>query len=81
MVIKNFYILIINFIFFFKPVYSSQIYDFQTESFIENINTQILSVNSYDKKIKFKIYNNDFPNAFVTESNIIYLSSGLITKL
>ena len=61
-----------------KTVYSSQIYDYQTEKFINNINSDILSVNSYDKKIVFKIINDNFPNAYVTEDNTIYLSSGLL---
>ena len=43
------------------------------------INTEILNVNSYEKKINFKIYKDDFPNAYVTEENIIYISSGLLT--
>lgn len=56
---------------------SSQIYDFQTEQLIEKLTSQILSVNTYNKKIHIKIINEDFPNAFVTEDNTIYLSSGL----
>ena len=61
-----------------KTVYSSQIYDYQTEKFINHINSDILSVNTYDKKIIFKIINDNFPNAYVTEDNTIYLSSGLL---
>lgn len=63
---------------FSTNIYSSQIYDYQTEQFIEKLNSKILSVNEYNKKIRFKIFNDDFPNAFVTEENIIYLSSGLL---
>ena len=62
-----------------KTVYSSQIYDYQTEKFINKINLEITKVNSYNKKINFRIYKDDFPNAYVTEDNIIYLSSGLLT--
>ena len=61
-----------------KNLYSAQIYDYQTEEFIKGINSQILSVNKYDKQIKFKIINDNFPNAFVTEDNTIFLSSGLL---
>ena len=63
---------------FSSSLYSSQIYDYQTERFIEKINSQILSVNKYNKKIHFKIINDDFPNAFVTEDNTIFVSSGLL---
>ena len=63
---------------FANSLNSSQIYDYQTEQFIEKLNLQILSVNKYSKKIQFKIFNDNFPNAFVSEKNIIYLSSGLL---
>ena len=64
---------------FSKNIFSIQIYDYQTEQFINKINSEIKSVNSYNKKINFRIYKDNFPNAYVTEDNIIYLSSGLIT--
>ena len=63
---------------FSKSLYSSQIYDYQTEQFIEKINLDILSVNKFKEKIRFKIINDNFPNAFVVEDNTIYLSSGLL---
>ena len=64
---------------FSKNIYSIEIYDYHTEKFISKINNEITSVNSYNKKINFKIYKDDFPNAYVTEGNTIYLSSGLLT--
>ena len=64
---------------FSKNIVAIQIYDFHTEEFINKINSQIIKVNSYDKKINFRIYKDDFPNAYVTGDNIIYLSSGLLT--
>ena len=64
---------------FSKNIFAIQIYDYHTENFINKINSEILTVNSYDKKINFRIYKDDFPNAYVTENNIIYLSSGLLT--
>jgi len=64
---------------FSKSIFAAQIYDYHTENFINKINSEILNVNSYKKKINFKIYKDDFPNAYVTEDNIIYLSSGLLT--
>jgi predicted Zn-dependent protease len=63
---------------FSKNIFAVQIYDYQTEKLINIINSEIITVNSYDKKINFRIYKNDFPNAYVTEKNIIYLSSGLL---
>ena len=72
-------ILICLILIFSKNISAIQIYDYHTENFINKINSEILTVNSYDKKINFKIYKDDFPNAYVTEKNIIYLSSGLLT--
>ena len=66
-------------LFFSKNLFSSEIYDYQTEKFLQKLYSQIISVNSFDKKIKLKIINDDFPNAYVTEDNTIYLSSGLIS--
>ena len=77
---KFFLIFIIYFtLIFSKNISAVQIFDYHTENFINKINSDILTVNSYDKKIKFRIYKDDFPNAYVTEDNIIYLSSGLLT--
>ena len=77
---NNFYIFLIYFILLFsKNISATQIYDYQTERLIDKINSEIISVNSYNKKINFKIYKDDFPNAYVTQDNIVYLSSGLLT--
>ena len=62
-----------------KNILAVQIYDYHTEKFIDKINSDIIEVNSYNKKINFRIYKDDFPNAYVTENKIIYLSSGLLT--
>ena len=79
MVIKNnIFFLILILLFFCKSLFSAQIYDYQTEQFIEKINTKILSVNLYNKKINFKIIKDNFPNAFVTENNELFLSTGLL---
>jgi predicted Zn-dependent protease len=76
---KFFLILLLFFtLIFSKNILGVQIYDYHTEKFINKINTEIITVNSYDKKINFRIYKDDFPNAYVTEDNIIYLSSGLL---
>ena len=64
---------------FSRNILAVQIYDYHTEELIKKITSEILSVNSYNKKINFRIYKDDFPNAYVTANNIIYLSTGLIT--
>ena len=66
-------------ILFSKTLQSSQIFDYQTENFINKIISDIVSVNSYKKTIKYKIIRDDFPNAFVTEDNTIFLTSGLFS--
>ena len=79
MVINNYFFIISFYILFFcKSLFSSQIYDYQTDKFIEKINSEILSVNNYNKKINFKIIRDNFPNAFVTENNTLFISSGLL---
>lgn len=79
MVIKNYiYILLLIILFFCKTLFSSQIYDYQTDEFIKKINSKILSVNNYNKNINVKIINDNFPNAFVTQDNTLFISSGLI---
>jgi predicted Zn-dependent protease len=72
-------LLVCSIVIFTKNIFAVQIYDYHTEKFISKINSEITTVNSYDKKIDFKIYKDDFPNAYVTADNIIYLSSGLLT--
>ena len=75
-----FHIFLIYFtLIFSKNLFAVQIYDYHTEKFINKINSEILAVNLYNKEINFKIYKDDFPNAYVTEENVIYLSSGLLT--
>ncbi|MDC1060124.1 M48 family metalloprotease [Alphaproteobacteria bacterium] len=77
---KSFIILLIYFtLIFSKNTFAVQIYDYHTEKFIKKLNYDIITVNSYNKKINFRIYKDGFPNAYVTEDNLIYLSSGLLT--
>jgi predicted Zn-dependent protease len=76
---NNFLLIFIIFLFFYsQSLFASQIYDYQTDEFIKLLNSKILSVNKYNKEIKFKIINDNFPNAYVTEDNTIFISSGLI---
>ena len=77
---KFFLVLLVFFtLIFSRNVLALQIYDYHTEELIKKINAEVLSVNSFDKKINFKIYKDNFPNAYVTENNIIYLSTGLLS--
>ena len=62
----------------FSSAYSSEIIDYETENFIKKINKKILSVNNYEKEIKFKIIIDKNPNAFINQDNILFISSGLI---
>ena len=74
---------IIFFIFLFlisnsKLSFGSQILDFETEEFITDILVDIKRVNKINKKIYFKINNNNEINAFVDFNNVIHINSGLI---
>ncbi len=77
MVIKKIFIILIS-VLFFKSAESSQILDFETEIFIEEIISNIKLKNNINKNIKFKILSDNKINAFVNEFNIIYITSGLI---
>ncbi len=67
------FILIIN-----KPVFSSQILDYETEVFIKDIINDIRKVNKIKRDIKFVILSDNSINAFVDENNLIHVTSGLI---
>ncbi len=66
------------FIFSVKSGYSSQILDYETEEFINQILEDIIKVNEINKKIRFKINNSNEINAFVDINNVIHINSGLI---
>jgi len=67
-------------IYYSNFVFGSQIYDYETEKFIEKINNEILSVNNYKKKIHFRIIDDETPNAFINHNNELFISSGLIVN-
>ena len=76
--LKKILVFFLFFIFSLKSGYSSQILDYETDEFINQILEDIIKVNKINKKIKFKInYNNEI-NAFVDINNIIHINSGLI---
>ena len=77
-VLKKISIYLLFFIFSSNICYSSQILDYETEEFINQILEDIIKVNKINKKIKFKINNSNEINAFVDINNIIHINSGLI---
>ena len=76
--LKKLFLIFIFFLISANNTYSSQILDFETEQFINNIIEDIKKVNGIKKIIRFKINNNEEINAFVDNKNIIYINSGLI---
>ena len=76
--LKRIFIFFLFFIICAKNGYGSQILDYETEEFINEILEDIIKVNTINKKIKFKINNNNEINAFVDINNIIHINSGLI---
>ncbi len=58
--------------------FSSQILDYETEEFIDELLLDIIKVNKINKNIKVKLNNNNEINAFVDNQNTIHINSGLI---
>ena len=76
--LKKLLIFFLFFIFSSKSSNGSQILDYETEEFINQIIEDISEVNKVNKKIKFKINNSNEINAFVDNYNVIHINSGLI---
>ncbi len=76
--LKKILILFLFFIFSSKNSNSSQILDYETEIFVNQILEDIIKVNKINRKIKFKINNSNEINAFVDINNVIHINSGLI---
>ena len=76
--LKKILVFFLFIIFSLKSGYSSQILDYETEEFINQILRDIIKVNKINKKIKFKINNSNEINAFVDINNVIHINSGLI---
>ncbi len=76
--LKKIFVFFLFFIISAKNSYSSQILDYETEEFINEILEDIIKVNTINKKIKFKINNSNEINAFVDINNVIHINSGLI---
>ena len=82
MVIKNKLFLIVFFCYlsFANISTSSQIFDHETEIFLNKLLNNIKEVNNYNKNIKINIIRDDNPNAFVVTNNRMIISSGLIEQ-
>ncbi len=76
--LKTILVFFLFFIFSLKSSFSSQILDYETDEFINQILEDIIKVNKINKKIKFKINNSNEINAFVDINNVIHINSGLI---
>ena len=76
--LKKILIFYLFLIFYSNISYGSQILDYETEEFVNQIIEDIVKVNKINKKINFKINNSDEINAFVDIDNIIHINSGLI---
>ncbi len=76
--LKKILVFFLFFTFCLKSGHSSQILDYETDEFINQILEDIIKINKINKKIKFQINNSNEINAFVDINNIIHINSGLI---
>ncbi len=76
--LKRVFVFFLYFIICTKNGYGSQILDYETDIFINEILEDIIKVNKINKKIKFKINNSNEINAFVDINNVIHINSSLI---
>jgi len=67
-------------LFFSNFSLSSQIFDYETELFLNKLIIDIKSVNKFNKNIKIYIIKDDNPNAFVISENKLIVSSGLLEQ-
>ena len=67
-------------LFFSNFSLSSQIFDYETEIFLNKLIVDIKSVNNFNKNIKIYIIKDDNPNAFVIPKNKLIVSSGLLEQ-
>ena len=67
------YLYLFLFVFFTNSKsFSSQILDFETETFVKSLISDVINVNKINKQINFKIINDNSINAFVDKNNDIY---------
>ena len=70
----------ISVLFFSNCSLCGQIYDYETEIFLNKLILDIKAVNKFNKNIKLHIIKDDNPNAFVIPKNKLIVSSGLIEQ-
>ena len=82
MVLKNklFLIVFFGYLIFANISISSQIFDYETEVFVNKLLNKIKEVNKFKKDIKISVIKDDTPNAFVFTENRMIISSGLIEQ-
>ena len=67
-------------LFFSNISHSNQIFDYETEIFLNKLLDNIKEVNKFKKNIKVHIIRDNNPNAFVVPNNKLIISSGLIQQ-
>ena len=77
-VLKKIFIFFLFYLFIPNISFSSQILDYETEEFIDELLLDIIKVNKINKNIEVKLNNNNEINAFVDNQNTIHINSGLI---
>ena len=70
----------VSVLFFSNFSLCGQIYDYETEIFLNKLIQDIKAVNKFNKNIKLHIIKDDNPNAFVIPKNKLIVSSGLIEQ-
>ena len=70
----------ISVLFFSNFSLCGQIYDYETEIFLNKLILDIKAVNKFNKNIKLHIIKDDNPNAFVIPKNKLIVSSGLLEQ-
>ncbi len=67
-------------LFFSNIVHSNQIFDYETEIFLNKLLDNIKEVNTFNRNINVHIIRDNNPNAFVVPNNTLIVSSGLIEQ-
>jgi len=77
---KLIFFIFFSFLFFSNISKSGQIFDYETEIFLNKLLFNIKAVNNYEKEIKVLIIKDSDPNAFVIPRNKLIISSGLLEQ-
>ena len=77
---KFFFIVFFCYLIFSKISISGQIFDYETEVFVNNLLNNIKEVNKFNKDIKISVIRDDNPNAFIVTNNRMIISTGLIEQ-